>query len=141
MFGRNNRLETAWLASTSFFSDFSEEELNAVSALGERREVLAGTVLVDQGRVGDECFVIVDGTATVHIRGEFVASLGAGAIVGEMALVEHRPRSATVTAESDLVVVAYDTGQFKKLLEKSPTTNDRVMNTLRSRVEENENRG
>jgi len=140
MFGRNNRLETAWLSSTSFFADFNEDELDAVSALGQRREVAVATELVDQGRVGDECFVIVDGTATVSIGGEFVASLGAGAIVGEMALVEHTPRSATVTAETDLVVVAYDTRQFKKLLEKSPTTYERVMSTLHARVKENENR-
>ena len=140
MFGRNNKLSTEWLAEVSFFSAFDADELVAVSDVGERREISAGTVVIDQGQVGTECFVIVEGSAIVSIRGECVAALGPGTMIGEMALVEHRPRSATVLAETDLVVVAYGIEEFKSLLAKSPNTQQQVMGLLQSRISANEAR-
>ena len=140
MFGRNNKLDTGWLSSVAFFEGFSEDELSAVSALGERVEAKAATEIIDQGRVGDACYVIVEGTANVFIRGEFVASVGPGSMTGEMALVEHRPRNATVVAETDMVLVSFGTEEFKKLLERSPHTNERVMAMLNARLAANEAR-
>jgi CRP-like cAMP-binding protein len=140
MFGRNNKLTTDWLKSVSFFSEFAVDELEAVSEVGERRQISAGTIIIDQGEVGTECFVIVDGTAVVAIRGEFVTALGPGTMIGEMALVEHRPRSATVRAETDMVVVAYSIEEFKTLLARSPSTQQRVMGLLQARIAANEER-
>ena len=59
-----------------------------------------GAVLVDQGRVGQECYVILEGEASVYVSGEHVATSGPGSMVGEMALVEHKPRNATVVADT-----------------------------------------
>ena len=140
MWGRNNKLDTEWLGKVSFFEGFSDDELDAVASLGERVDVAAETMLIDQGRIGDACYVIVEGSAEVRMGGDFVASLGPGSMVGEMALVEHRPRSASVTAETDMVVVAFDTKDFTKLLEASPTTHTRVMTMLRRRLAENQER-
>lgn len=140
MFGRNNKLDTDWLATVGFFEGFTTAELEGVATLGERVDVPSGTELIDQGRVGDTCYVIVDGTAAIHIRGEFVTMVGPGTMVGEMALVEHRPRNATVTAESDMTLVSYGTKEFAKLLAKSPTTWDRVMAMLNDRLRANEQR-
>jgi CRP-like cAMP-binding protein len=61
-------------------------------------------------------------------------------MVGEMALVEHRPRNATVTAETDLILVAFGTGEFRRLLAKSPTTSERVMAVLNERLRANQDR-
>jgi CRP-like cAMP-binding protein len=141
MFGRNNKLDTDWLASVDFFDGFAKPEVEAVAALGERVDVEAGTELIDQGRVGDVCYVIVDGRAAVHIRGEFVTTVGAGTMIGEMALVEHRPRNATVTAETDMTLVSFGTNEFRKLLGKSPTAYDRVTTMLNDRLRENQERG
>ncbi|MGI9612242.1 MAG: Crp/Fnr family transcriptional regulator [Acidimicrobiales bacterium] len=140
MFGRNNKLDTEWLASVDFFDGFAKPEIQEVAALGERVDVEAGTELIDQGRVGDVCYVVVEGRAAVHIRGEFVTSVGAGTMVGEMALVEHRPRNATVTAETDMSLVSFGTEAFRKLLAKSPTAFDRVTNMLNDRLRENQER-
>jgi CRP-like cAMP-binding protein len=138
MFGQHNKLDTGWLSTVGFFNEFSHDELTRVAALGEKLEVEAGTELIDQGRVGDACYVIVSGTATVHIRGEFVTTVGAGTMVGEMALVDHRPRNATVTAETDMVLVSFGTKAFRKLLEASPTTYRRVIGMLNDRLRANE---
>lgn len=140
MFGRRDKLDTDWLAGVDFFEGFAKPELEAVAALGDRVDVTAGTELIDQGRVGDVCYVIVDGRAAVHIRGEFVTTVGPGTMVGEMALVEHRPRNATVTAETDMTLVSFGNSEFAKLLAKSPTTYDRVVAMLNDRLRENQAR-
>ncbi|MEM7276049.1 MAG: cyclic nucleotide-binding domain-containing protein [Actinomycetota bacterium] len=140
MFGRNNKLDTGWLASVAFFDGFGDDELSEVSALGERMEVTAGTEIIDQGRVGDACYVIVDGRANVYIRGEYVATVGPGSMVGEMALVEHRPRNASVTAETEMVLVSFGNSEFRKLLDRSPNAKERVLTTLNARIRANEAR-
>lgn len=140
MFGLHNKLDTGWLAGLAFFQDWRPEELRAVSNLGERQEVAAGTVLIDQGRVGDACYVIVDGTAAVYMQGEFVTTVGAGSMVGEMALIEHRPRNATVVADTDMVLVSFGTREFQKLLDDSPHAKDKVSAMLEARLRANEER-
>ena len=140
MFGRNDKLDTEWLATVGFFDCFTKPELEAVASLGERVDIESGSQLIDQGRVGDVCYVIVRGSAAVHIRGEFVTSVGPGTMVGEMALVEHRPRNATVTAETDMTLVGFGTTDFAKLLARSPSTQDRVMTMLNDRLTANEER-
>ncbi len=140
MFGRNNKLDTAWLGSLGFFEGFTDDELSLVSGIGEKVEVAAGTEIIDQGRVGDSCFVIVDGQAAVYIRGEFVTSVHSGSMVGEMALVEHRPRNASVVAETDMVLVKFGNTEFRKLLDGSPNANERVNATLNARLRENQAR-
>jgi CRP-like cAMP-binding protein len=140
MFGRNNKLDTAWLGSLGFFEGFTDAELNLVSGIGEKLEIAAGTEFIDQGRVGDSCFVIVDGRAAIYIRGEFITSVRSGSMVGEMALVEHRPRNASVVAETDMVLVRFGTAEFRKLLDGSPNANERVNSMLNARIRENEAR-
>ena len=140
MFGRNDKLDTEWLATVGFFDGFTKPELEAVASLGERVDIESGSQLIDQGRVGDVCYVIVTGSAAVHIRGEFVTSVGPGTMVGEMALVEHRPRNATVTAETDMTLVGFGTTKFATLLARSPSTQDRVMTMLNDRLTANEER-
>lgn len=137
MFGRNNKLDTDWLGSLGFFEGFTEGELKWVSALGEKVEVPAGTEIIDQGRVGDSCYVIVEGEAAVYIRGEFVTTVRSGSMIGEMALVEHRPRNASVVAETAMVLVAFGTSEFQKLLGESPNANERVQAMLNARLQEN----
>ncbi|MEM8923029.1 MAG: cyclic nucleotide-binding domain-containing protein [Actinomycetota bacterium] len=140
MFGLNNKLDTDWLAGVTFFDGFSGDELSKVAALGERVDVGARTEIIDQGRIGEECYVIVDGRAAIFINGEFITCVGQGTMVGEMALVEFRPRSASVVAETDMTLVRFGITDFRKLLEKSPTTNDRVMTLLNQRLAENRKR-
>ncbi|MGH1489927.1 MAG: Crp/Fnr family transcriptional regulator [Acidimicrobiales bacterium] len=140
MFGRNNKLDTAWLGSLGFFEGFTNDELGLVSGIGEKMEVAAGTQIIDQGRVGDSCYVIVEGQAAVYIRGEFVTSVQSGSMVGEMALVEHRPRNASVIAETDMVLVSFGTSEFRKLLDGSPNASERVQAMLNARLRENEAR-
>ncbi len=140
MFGRNNKVDTGWLSDVAFFAGFTEEQLVEVAELGERLEADAGVEITDQGRMGDACFVIVEGTANVLMNGEYVASVNAGSMVGEMALLEHRPRTASVVAETPMVLVSFGVEQFRALLDRNPSANERVLSLLQARATQNQAR-
>lgn len=124
------------LAGVTFFEGFNDDELRKVAQLADELEADQGALLIDQGRVGQECFVILDGQAGVYAGDEHIATLGPGSMVGEMALVEHRPRNASVQAETPMKLVAFDTAAFRTLLEEMPKARDRVMETLAARLKE-----
>ena len=100
----------------------------------------AGAQLMEQGRPGQECYVILDGTAGVYFGGEHIATLEAGSMVGEMALIDHRPRSASVVAETDMALLGFDTRHFRALLDELPKASQRVMSLLNARAQENATR-
>jgi CRP-like cAMP-binding protein len=127
-----------YLAGLSFFDGFAPEELRRVAALGHEVEFPSGAVMIDQGSVGQVCYVLVAGSASVYIAGEHVATLEAGSLVGEMALVDHRPRRATVVASTPLKALSFDTKAFRTLLDEMPKASDRVMRMLYTRLEVNE---
>ena len=124
----------ALLSDVEFFEGFSDEDLRRVVELGDEVEVPAGAVVVDQGDPGASCFVIVSGTASVYVRGEYVASSGPGSMVGEIALVDRRPRTATVVADTDLDLIRFDSAAFRTLLDEMPKASERVMTVLRARL-------
>lgn len=140
MFGHRNKLQTEWLAGVDFFAGFSDAQLEQVAELGHRVEADAGAEITDQGRYGDACYVIVDGSANVIINGEYVASVGAGTMIGEMALLEHRPRSATIVAETAMVLVSFNVKEFQELLDANPTAKERVLTLLTKRTIDNQAR-
>ncbi len=144
MFGKRNKIDSGevddlaeTLAGVAFFEDFSREELRRVAELAEEVEATEGAKLIDQGRVGQECYVVLEGQAGVYMADEHVATVGPGTMVGEMSLVEHRPRNASVVAETPMKLVAFDTKAFKTLLQEMPKVHDRVMATLAARLKNN----
>jgi len=144
MFGKRNKIDTGkidalahTLAGVSFFGGFTHEQLVRVAQLAEEVEADRGAVLIDQGRVGQECYVILDGEVDVYMAGEHVNTVGVGNMVGEMALVEHRPRNATVVAATPLSLVAFDNKGFRTLLAEMPEVNRRVIETLAARLQMN----
>jgi CRP/FNR family transcriptional regulator, cyclic AMP receptor protein len=136
MFGSRKKAVdgAAKLAGVAFFDGFTPAELQRVAELADDVDAEAGAVLVDQGRVGQECYVIIEGHASVYVSEEHVATSGPGSMVGEMALIEHRPRNATVIADTPMKLIAFDTKAFKQLLEEMPKARDRVMETLAARL-------
>ena len=79
-------------------------------------EADTGSVIIDQGRVGQECYIIESGYAGVYVADEHIVTLGPGSMVGEMALIDRRPRTATVVAESPIRLLEFDTKAFRQLL-------------------------
>jgi hypothetical protein len=76
---------------------------------------------------GREFLIIVDGTATVRRQGRVVATLGTGDFVGELSMLAGVPRTATVTADTDLTVEALNRREFASLLDQNPRLARKVM--------------
>lgn len=141
MFRRKKATEAAErLAKVAFFEDFTPEELERVAELVDDVEAEPGAELTDQGRPGQECYVIESGQANVYFGGEHIATLGPGSMVGEMALLEHRPRIATVVAETPMRLLGLDARSFRALLDEMPKASQRVMSLLNARLQENADR-
>jgi CRP-like cAMP-binding protein len=130
----------AKLRGVTFFQGFSDAELDRVAELADDVEAETGAVLVEQGRVGQECFVVLAGHASVYVGEDHVATLGPGSMVGEMALVDHLPRVATVIADEPMTLVAFDTKRFRTLLDEMPKAGERVLQLLAARRQANESR-
>src|SRR5215217_2735641 len=100
LFSQDTKVEA--LKRAPLFQGLSRKELVQLARLSDDLEVAPGKVLCKEGETGQEFFVIIDGKVEVKAKGRRVASLGAGDFVGEIALLERIPRTATVTAETPL---------------------------------------
>ena len=130
----------ATLAEVGFFEGFTPEELERVAELAREVTMDEGRVLIDQGRPGLECYVILDGEAGIFVRGDHVATLGPGSMVGEMALIDHRPRSATVLSQTPCGSCPSTPRASRTLLDEMPKARERVMSLLNARLQANEGR-
>ena len=90
------------------FAGCSRAELEAVSRVADELRIPAGRVLMRQGSPGRELVVLVEGEVTVERDGATIAVRRDGDYVGELALVTGRPRTATVTAATDLRALVLD---------------------------------
>jgi CRP/FNR family cyclic AMP-dependent transcriptional regulator len=80
-------------------------QLREVARLAERVQVGEGEVLAREGRIGREFFLILSGSVAVTQMGQRVNTLGSGDFFGELSAMDPGPRSATVTALTDLDVL------------------------------------
>ena len=118
------------------FSYLTKKQLLEVARHTDEIQVEAGSVLARAGDVGRELFIIVDGTATVSRNGTTLAQLGRGDCVGEMALLDHQPRSADVVADEPMSVLVVSGREFKPLLESAPDLSLRLLRSLAQRLRE-----
>ena len=127
--------KVALLSEMGLFADFTEEELKRVAKVTQMVQFSAGQVIVDQGDPGVDCYLIAGGRASVYVRGEYVTTSTAGSMIGEMALIDHRPRTATVIADTDLDTLKFDSEAFKILLTETPKAAEHIYATLRERLD------
>jgi CRP/FNR family transcriptional regulator, cyclic AMP receptor protein len=99
------------------FKDLPEATIERIDAMSTELIVPAGQVLTRQGAPGREAFVIVDGTAAFSRDGEPQIFLPAGALVGELALLEGQPRAGNVVAVTQLRVLVVNPAEFATLSE------------------------
>lgn len=97
-------------------------------------DLAAGRVLCEQGQLGREAFVIVSGTAEVRRNNRKVATLGPGDCVGELALLDHGPRTATVTAATDMQALVIGAREFAALIDRVPPIAHKLLKALAGRV-------
>jgi CRP-like cAMP-binding protein len=124
------------LASVPLFSGCTTKELRDIAKATVELTLDEGKEFVTQGDVGREAFIIVEGSADVSRGGKKIATLGPGDCVGELALLDHGPRTATVVATSPLTVLVLGPREFSGLLDEVPTLNHKILAALASRIRE-----
>ncbi|MET1001257.1 MAG: cyclic nucleotide-binding domain-containing protein, partial [Acidimicrobiia bacterium] len=112
---RRNRKYVEQLRAIAPFAECSTRELRLVASFMTPITRPAGTVLVQQGTRGRECFVIVAGQAVVERDGAIVGHAVAGSIVGELALMGEPRRTATVTAATDVEILVMSQTEFASI--------------------------
>jgi CRP/FNR family transcriptional regulator, cyclic AMP receptor protein len=98
------------------------------------RSYTAGESIVAAGSTAGEMYVLRKGKATISVRGETVEEIEPGGIFGEMGLIDHAPRSATVTAVVDSEVIPIDERLFVILVQDAPYFALDVMRVLVARL-------
>lgn len=117
MIDRTRRQQAARLRTVPLFARLNDRELQTIDRLVDEVEVGQGDVLIDQGATGaQQSFVILSGTASVEVDGSPVATLGPGELFGEMAMLDNKPRSATVVALTPMKLLVIGPAQFQTFI-------------------------
>jgi len=115
------------LTNIELFSELSSRELKKVASFMTPIKVKPGRDLTVQGKPGREFMIIAEGTATVRRDGRVIASLGPGDFFGELAVIAGVPRTATVTADTEMTVEALNRREFSSLLDGSPKLAKKIL--------------
>lgn len=110
----------AALAAIDFFAGCSERQLADVAHLAVERDLDAGTELCHEGDFGQDAFVVLDGEASATVGGAVVGSVGAGEVVGELAMLGDGHRKATLVARTPMRVLVLDADDVDSVLAADP---------------------
>jgi len=94
----------------------------------------AGQIIFQEGDAGNLMYVVRDGEVELRVRGELVEALGAGGVLGEMALIEHAPRTATATAKTDCTLVPIPEKRFSFMVQQTPHFALQIMKVMAERL-------
>jgi CRP-like cAMP-binding protein len=120
----------AVLQRVELFTDVPGHMLVAVARLLEEVPCEAGTVVMERGAVEDWLFVVAEGRVRVHIGDRTLGEAQRGDVVGEFAVLTPGPRSASVTALEETLLLRLRRGPFEELLEDRPEIARGVISTL-----------
>lgn len=112
--------------ASALAESFEPAEIEALDQLGTMITVPADTPLMVEDSSGTEALIVVEGTASVTTNGDLLATVVAGGILGEGALLNPRSRSATVTADSEMILVALTPREFATVMGRCPELGDRI---------------
>jgi CRP/FNR family cyclic AMP-dependent transcriptional regulator len=122
------------LAGCSLFSGLSKRHLRKIAGLAKIVEFSPGEIVAQYGEPGDAFHVVIHGRARVLGQNRARSSLGPGGFFGEVALLDGGPRTATVTAGTQLVALRIPRRPFLKLLEQEPKVALTVLQELAGRL-------
>jgi CRP/FNR family transcriptional regulator, cyclic AMP receptor protein len=123
-------VDVARLTAIPLFSELSPEEARRLAAFATETSAADGQVLMRQGDYSTELIAIEEGTADVMRDGAVLASLSSGDVIGEMGLLEHKPRSADVIATSPMRLLKLSHWEIRRM---STETVDRIKSLVLAR--------
>ncbi len=119
------------LKQVPLFSGLSQRQLKKLARGFKERTVSPGVTLVREGQMdGVGFFVIVEGTASVSVKGQALARFGPGDYFGELAMISEHVRTATVTAETTLRYLVMAFWDFRKFAKENPDVSWKLLQHL-----------
>jgi CRP-like cAMP-binding protein len=94
----------------------------------------AGQEIFREGAPGELMYVVRQGEVALRVKGKLVETLGPGGVLGEMALIEHAPRTATATANSDCTLVPIAEKRFMFMVQQTPHFALQIMKIMAERL-------
>ncbi|HEY1713439.1 MAG TPA: cyclic nucleotide-binding domain-containing protein [Solirubrobacteraceae bacterium] len=127
-------MDPARLTAIPIFSELSEDEAKRLAAFATETSAAEGQMLMKEGDYSVELIAIEEGTADVIQGGDKIASLGAGDLIGEMGLLERRPRNADVIASSPMRLIKLTHWEIRRMSEDT-------VNRIKATIEERRRNG
>jgi CRP-like cAMP-binding protein len=130
----SNRVYIDHLRRVTMFEQFSRKDLEKIARASDEVSVPAGSVILEQGTEGFEAYVILSGTVVVKRNGRKVATLSAGAVLGELSLLDHGQRSATAICDTDCALLVLTQSTFMGVVMDVPLLAHKLLATLVGRI-------
>ncbi|MEK7704086.1 MAG: cyclic nucleotide-binding domain-containing protein [Myxococcota bacterium] len=125
-----------FLKGVDLFRTIPGEDLSRIAQITDEVELRQEEVVVKEGEHGDTLFLIVDGKVRVHSGKRVLAELGRTQCFGEMSILDAEPRSATVTAMTDLTLLKIQREDFTEILAEKPEISQGIIKVLTHRLRE-----
>lgn len=129
---KNQRIEL--LRGFDLFSRCTKAELGRIASLTTEYRAEPGEVLTKLGEFGFEAFIVIEGTVTASREGVALATLGPGALFGELALLDGGRRTATVVADAEVRLLVLSSREFSSLLHSAPSVALKMISQLGARL-------
>ena len=123
-----------YLAQGPLFSSCSSRDLGKIAKAADRINMVAGTTIITQGTAGKQAFVLLSGSATVKRNGKKIATVQAGAIVGELSLLDRGSRTATVVCDTDCELLVVDARHLFAVIDEVPAMAHKLLAALATRI-------
>lgn len=125
-----------FLKGVDLFKTIPAEELSHIAQITDEVECAPQETIFNEGDQGDAMYLIVDGKVKVHAGDKVLAELGTSQCVGEMAILDAEPRSASITALTDLTLLKINREDFSEILGEKPEISRGIIKVLTGRLRE-----
>jgi len=124
-----------FLKSVDLFSAIPGNDLARIATVTEEMHLEEGEQFIRQGEHGDELFLIIEGSARVHVRGiGDVATLGERQLVGEMSILDAEPRNADCFASGNVTLLKLRKAEFDDIMAEKPEIARGIIKVLTDRL-------
>ncbi len=122
---------TEGIAQSYIAKGLTQDEVSLIASISTPVEVSAGDVIFQRSTKDKDLYVVLDGKAVINgVNKDLITRIGPGGVFGEIALLDDRPRSATVHAETDAKMAFIPASSLRALMEENPEIGVKILRNL-----------